>query len=819
MPTKAALLIRYLAIATVMSCGAFEAGASQDAGWPPDVPIGRNPVGRPTRLPTSIRAIPKSNGAWRCIVSYPGGDDAAQVSLAGSFNGWSTTANPMERSPSGDWIATVDLEDGTHFYNFVEDRDRWVADPANVQRRPRERGVDQTIFWLGPDSMLDPTRGALGDGVVVGAGLRHDPTDWRDLQRLPDGRIRIVAHSLRGDAEAASVAFSDGSTMEMLATVGSEILDAWQADVPADRDGLEYTFLFQDGGRFVRHPELHELDAGDLDRSTPRTPDWAKNAIWYQLMVERFRDGEDANDPTPMRPWTSEWYTPSEWEGKDGSTFYDSFVFGRHYGGDLQGLREKLPYLKELGVDAIYLNPVFQAETHHKYDATDYRHIDEHFGAGDGDFSRTTAAEDLGDPETWTWSASDTIFLETLKAAKELGFRVILDGVFNHVGTRHPAFQDVKERGVESPYADWFSVRSWDPFECDGWAGFDELPAFRKSPEHGLASKTLRDHIFNVTRRWMDPDGDGDPSDGIDGWRLDVPEEIPQAFWMEWCELVRSINPDAYIVGEIWKPAPDWLDGRTFDAVMNYPFADAALAWIAHEEKKISATELDRRLEELRNTYPSEVTYALQNLADSHDTDRLVSKIFNPDRPFEEGNREQDDPTYDGSKPSDHSYRRARLFALLQMTYVGAPMIYYGDEAGMWGSDDPNNRKPMLWKDLEPYDAPEENRVDDEHLQFYRSAIALRRSHAALRVGGFRTVIADDAQDLWVFVREDADEEVLVALNASDSDARFDLPGEGWTPVFGAPDTPSFPGERPETGTPSSVLISGISGRAWVRPR
>ena len=128
MPTKAALLIRYLAIATVMSCGAFEAGASQDAGWPPDVPIGRNPVGRPTRLPTSIRAIPKSNGAWRCIVSYPGGDDAAQVSLAGSFNGWSTTANPMERSPSGDWFATVDLEDGTHFYNFVEDLDRWEAD-------------------------------------------------------------------------------------------------------------------------------------------------------------------------------------------------------------------------------------------------------------------------------------------------------------------------------------------------------------------------------------------------------------------------------------------------------------------------------------------------------------------------------------------------------------------------------------------------------------------------------------------------------------------------------------------------------------------
>ena len=808
MSTNAALQVRCLAIAAVMTSGSFSIVAAQNADWPPDVPVGQNPIGRPTRLPTSIRAIPKSNGEWRCIVNYQGGADAKQVSLVGDFNSWSASANPMERNAAGAWTVAIDLEDGTYLYNFVEDNKRWIVDPANVQRRSEDRGIDQAMFWLGPDSMLDPTRGVLGDGVVLGAGLRHNPTDWRDRQRLPDGDLRLVTHSLRGDVESASVAFSDGSTIDMVAVDGSEILDAWQADVPANSDGLQYTFLFQDGGRFVRHPQLYDLDTDPLDLSKPRTPDWAKNAIWYQLMVERFRDGNDANDPAKMRPWTSEWYSPSSWEGEDGSTFYDSFVFERHYGGDLQGLREKLPYLKELGVNAIYLNPIFQAETHHKYDATDYRHIDEHFGAGDGDFDRTTAQEDFGNPQTWTWSESDEVFLDTLKTAKELGFRVILDGVFNHVGTRHPAFQDVKERGVESPYADWFSVRSWDPFECDGWAGFDELPAFRKSPEHGLASKSLRDHIFAVTRRWMDPNGDGDPSDGIDGWRLDVPEEIPKTFWVEWCELVRSINPEAYIVGEIWKPAPDWLDGQTFDAVMNYPFAEAALSWIAHEDMKISTTELDRRLSELRNTYPAEVTYALQNLADSHDTDRMVSKIFNPDRAFDEGNREQNDPTYDGGKPSDLSYRRARLFALLQMTYVGAPMVYYGDEAGMWGSDDPNNRKPMLWKDLEPYDASEQNRVDDEHLEFYRSAIALRRGHAALRIGGFQTLIADDSQDLWVFIRDDADEEILVALNASESEARFDLPGEGWVPIFGDIDGQNNGGQVP-----------AVAGRVWARKK
>ena len=167
---------------------------------------------------------------------------------------------------------------------------------------------------------------------------------------------------------------------------------------------------------------------------------------------------------------------------------------------------------------------------------------------------------------------------------------------------------------------------------------------------------------------------------------------------------MKSINPDAYITGEIWNRAEEWLDGRTFDAVMNYQFAEPALAWIGNKDQRIPPSEVDRQLTNLRNAYPAEATFVLQNLADSHDTDRLVSKIFNPDRPYDSQNREQDDPTYVGDKPDEASYRKARLIAFLQMTYVGAPMVYYGDEVGMWGSDDPNNRKPMLWKDLEPYE-------------------------------------------------------------------------------------------------------------------
>ena len=553
-------------------------------------------------------------------------------------------------------------------------------------------------------------------------------------------------------------------------------------------------------------PETEIMTSSQSD--TFSTPQWARDAVWYQVMVERFRDGEAANNPDPMRPWTSEWYTPSPWEGTDGQTFYKYFVFQRHYGGDLQGLQQKLPYLKDLGVNALYLNPVFQANSHHKYDTTDYRHIDASFGAGGSDYEDTIKNEDLLDPSTWTFSKSDLIFLDFLKEAKRQGFKVIIDGVFNHVGTAHPAFRDVQERGHESPYADWFAITSWTPFDYEGWAGFKELPAFRKSPEDGIASRMAREHIFAITRRWMDPDGDGDPSDGVDGWRLDVPSEVPMPFWEAWRKLVKSINPDAYITGEIWDRADAWLDGKTFDAVMNYQFAQTAFAWIGNNQQRISPTEADQRLLDLRNSYPPNVNHILMNLADSHDTDRAVSKMFNPDRSYDDQNREQNDETYNGSKPDERSYRKTRLLALLQVTYLGAPMVYYGDEAGMWGSDDPNNRKPMLWKDLEPYDVPEDNHVMEDHLAFYASILNLRGSHSALRDGSFKTISTHDQNNTWVFMREDDHEQILVALNASDNDAAIDLPDlpEGWTPIHGTNEPPT-----------SGITIPALEGRVWAR--
>jgi glycosidase len=281
---------------------------------------------------------------------------------------------------------------------------------------------------------------------------------------------------------------------------------------------------------------------------------------------------------------------------------------------------------------------------------------------------------------------------------------------------------------------------------------------------------------MDVTRRWMDPNGDGDPSDGVDGWRLDVPNEVPMGFWRAWRDVVKATNPDAYIVGEIWKRADAWLDGETFDAVMNYPFAQAVVAWVSGDLKP---SELDARLATLRLSYPEQASAVLQNLLAGHDTDRLVSMIANPGRGYDQANSERPGSRYVGARPSPDAYRRAQLAVLVQMTYVGAPMVWYGDEIGMFGSDDPFCRKPMIWPDLGAFEDPDE-RIDEAQLAAYRAMIALRSASPALRRGAFRMLVADDARDVWVFERLLGDERVIVALNASGKTQDFALPDAEW---------------------------------------
>jgi cyclomaltodextrinase len=649
-----------------------------------------------------------------------------------------------------------------------------VADRSNVTFAFRPERAEAKVFLAGEFNGWNPVA--------------------TPMERMGDGFVR------------ATVALADGRYSYKFVVDGKWIADPKNVTQESDgHDGFNSVLVVGDVGSEV------PMDQRVVDGF--QTPLWARDAIWYQIMLDRFANGEPLNDPPHTRAWTSDWRTTSPRETAGGQTFWEWAVFNRHYGGDLEGLRQRIPYLKSLGVNAIYLNPVFEAPSHHKYDATNFVHIDDNFGSI-GDAEMSAANEDLLDATTWGFNESDRLFLAVIRDLKAAGFRIIVDGVFNHVGETHVAFADVRTRGASSPYAGWFEIDSFEPFAYRGWAGFGQLPAFRKSSE-GLASETLTEHIMAVTRRWMDPNGDGDPTDGVDGWRLDVPNEVPMGFWRAWRKTVKEINPDAYIVGEIWKRADMWLDGASFDAVMNYQFAQAVVAWASGE---IHAGELDKRLAILRLAYPEQASFVMQNLLAGHDTDRLVSMIANPGRGYDRANSEKPGSAYLGTKPSDAAYQRARLAVLVQMTYLGAPMIWYGDEAGMWGSDDPFCRKPMIWADLQANDDPTE-RIDETHLAAYRALIALRRDSPALRQGGFRTLLADEVRNLWIFVRELGDERVIVAINAGTSVQRVDLPREVWEGWSWSEKFSSADPNRGGPSSPESASIPALGGVVFVGVR
>lgn len=535
-------------------------------------------------------------------------------------------------------------------------------------------------------------------------------------------------------------------------------------------------------------------------------PEWAATAVFYQIFPERFANGDSSNDPTreslelpgPNAPeswrvsdWTADWYARADWELESGPDFYENGVFQRRYGGDLQGVINRMDYLADLGINAIYFNPIFYARSLHKYDGSSFHHVDPYFGPDPaGDFA--LMATETADPDTWHWTAADKLFLDVLAEGKRRGIRIIIDGVWNHTGRDFFAFRDILENQAASPYADWYVVNQFDDpstsedeFSYESWWNVFSLPLFADSPDGMDLHAGPKAYIFESTRRWMDPNEDGDPSDGIDGWRLDVTEDVPEQFWVDWNRLVRSINPEAYTVSEIWGDASHFVHEAGFSATMNYhAFALPVKAFLI--DNAVSASAFVELLETRRTAYDADVQPALQNLLDSHDTPRLASMIVN-------SNSDYSDPewfdydrnvsprgggTYSIRKPNVVQRKRQRLIALFQMTYVGAPMIYYGTEAGMWGVDDPDDRMPMTWPDMsfEPQTfnpdgtrhEPDAVGFDSELFNFYRDLIRVRRQTASLTSPSITFVGTDDDGGALAYVRGDTGNRALVVINAGD---------------------------------------------------
>lgn len=407
-------------------------------------------------------------------------------------------------------------------------------------------------------------------------------------------------------------------------------------------------------------------------------PSWSSRQIYYQIFPERYCRGNPKLSPRETVAWGT---APTR----------ENFM-----GGDIPGILQKLDHIQALGATCIYLTPIFSAPSNHKYDTVDYYEIDPHFGTK-ADFKRLV--EDI----------------------HKRGMRIILDGVFNHCGYYWPPFQDVAINGATSRFADWFFIRSY-PVETDP-CSYDCVGHYKWMPKINLSNRETQAYFIEVGKYWL-------REFGIDGWRLDVADEVPMAFWEAFAAEIRACFPSAILIGETWGDAHRLVCTNRLDSAMNYLFKDAVTDWLAR--KAITAKQFDHRINQMLALYSTETNLRMYNPLDSHDTSRFL---------FECG----------------EDTRRFKLAVALQMTFPGCPAVYYGDEIGLTGTTDPDCRRAMTWE-------PEFQK--QEIFSWYQALTALRKHSVSLMEGNYRTVLCD--ADAYGFCRTAADESSLVLINAGE---------------------------------------------------
>jgi glycosidase len=422
-----------------------------------------------------------------------------------------------------------------------------------------------------------------------------------------------------------------------------------------------------------------------------------QDAIFYQIFPDRFFNGDPANDPPNLDAWGAK---PTLWGFQ---------------GGDLRGVIAKMDYLLDLGITAIYFNPIFQASSNHRYNISDYYKIDPKLG-------------------------SEEDFQALVDAAHQNRIKVVIDGVFNHCGRGFFAFNDILENHSHSPYLDWFHLNNvppdaYSPGDADdyqAWWNFKSLPKFNTE------NSQVRKYILDIARYWIRL--------GADGWRLDVPNEIDDpVFWEEFRAAVKSENPDAYLVGEIWDGDPKWVGPGKFDGLMNYPVRESLIDFLL---EKSTANEFSVIIDRQLNQYSRENVYAMYNPLGSHDTKRIKTIL--------KGNQQ-----------------KLFLAYLFQFAFPGSPAIYYGDEVGLEGGKDPDCRKAFPW---------DEDKWDSDLRQHIQRLIAIRKNDPALRRGSFQEVYKDSERGGYGFGRVLGADSVLMVMNANSSrqEYRLEVDGLNW---------------------------------------
>ncbi|WP_338779035.1 alpha-glycosidase [Metabacillus sp. FJAT-52054] len=462
-----------------------------------------------------------------------------------------------------------------------------------------------------------------------------------------------------------------------------ELIDQSGDSVFYDERGFREGDLIQNEATAFQYAYIAEADVYEA-------AEWHKEAIVYQIFPDRFCNGNAAINP----PGTKEW----------GTEINASSMFG----GDLQGIMDKLGYIEELGVNVIYMTPVFPSSSNHKYNTADYFSIDPQFGTLD------TAKE-------------------LIRKCHEKGIKVIFDAVFNHTGNDFFAFQDLLKNQEQSKYKDWYFADSY-PVSEEKVNYYTFADNIMEMPKLNTSNPEVREYLLKVAEFWI-------KEAGIDGWRLDVSDEVDHEFWRAFRKTVKAANPDAVIIGEIMHESSAFLKGDQMDSIMNYPFKGAVADFFAKQE--MTAEQFDDILTFNRTIYMEPVTRQMWNLVGSHDTKRFLTEC---------GEREE----------------AVRLAAAFQFAYIGVPYIYYGDEIGLSGGEEPQSRNCMVW---------DEKERNNELLEFFKKLISIRKSSKALTQGSYRTLYAKE--NVFMLIRKWENERVAAVFNNGDSAVKLTCPLSG----------------------------------------
>ncbi|MDL4842881.1 glycoside hydrolase family 13 protein [Aquibacillus rhizosphaerae] len=458
-------------------------------------------------------------------------------------------------------------------------------------------------------------------------------------------------------------------------------------------DQHDYTCTYTERGFYEKEPNdvsfyfnfpfLHEIDIFTA-------PNWVKDTVWYQIFPERFANGDKSLNPENTLAWES--ISPSATD---------------MFGGDFQGVINHLDHLEELGINGIYFTPIFKAYSNHKYDTIDYMEVDPQFG----------------DKQT---------FRRLVKECHHRGIRVMLDAVFNHSGYYWPPFQDVLNKQEKSVYKNWFHIWNF-PVQTDGTPNYDTFGFVSSMPKLNTTNPEVKQYLLDVARYWIE-------EFDIDGWRLDVANEVDHTFWREFRKIVKAVKPDVYILGEIWHDSMPWLEGDQFDAVMNYPFTNGAIDFFA--KRTITAEAFAASITNVLHMYPTNVNEVTFNLLDSHDTPRILTL-------------------------AKDNKQLVKLLYLFQLSFVGTPCIYYGDEIGMSGDQDPDCRKCMEW---------DKSNQDRDLFAFVKKLIQLRNELPVFgNKGAFRFLQFDNKKNTVVYEKVTSHQQLLFVINNSDIALQIDV--------------------------------------------